>query len=294
MLARWRGNPMSSDLTLVVMAAGASRRYGRLKQTAPVGPNEHALIEYGLYDALRAGFSRFVFVIRRGIEQEFHAAVGSHVADVAEVSYVFQEVPQHREKPWGTGHAILSAAEALPGRFGVINADDFYGRRSFEILADALDGADSVLVGFRLDHTLSEHGTVTRGICRTDEFGRLIDVTETFEVDSSFHPWSGHELVSMNMWGFHRAFIDLLRGEWVDFSTEYEAEPDAEFYLPVAVTNLVASHHLHVQVKETPETWFGLTNPGDERSVATALERLTADRTYPRALWHRSPSPESR
>lgn len=295
---------MSRELTLVVMAAGSSSRYGRLKQTVRVGPNEQTLIEYGLFDALRAGFSHFVFVVRRAIQSEFHEAVGSRLAAHAHVSYVLQDMPSDnvvaREKPWGTGHAILVAAEALSGSFGVINADDFYGYESFTILGQALqDDLASTVVGFTLDHTLSDHGPVTRGICRTDTSGRLVDITETFKIerrgvrirswadehDSSPRDLTGNELVSMNMWGLQRATVDEFRSEWQAFYAEHSRSPTAEFYLPAAVTNMIRCRGVGVDVKATPETWFGLTNPGDERVVERALNQLTEDGTYPRSLW---------
>jgi dTDP-glucose pyrophosphorylase len=286
------------------MAAGASRRYGRLKQTEPVGPNGEAIVDFGVFDAVREGFNKIVFVVRSDILGDFRATVGRRVEQAAEVTYVLQDEEsaldcRPRVKPWGTGHAILSAGPHLEGPFGVINADDFYGARSYGLLHDYLVGprADAVMIAFALDHTLSTNGTVTRGICRTDAAGRLLAVDETFKIGTldgvvqtldegePGERFSGSELVSMNMWGFQSTFLDLLADEWAEFYRASSASDSAEFFIPDAISRLMSAGRLEVDVLRTPESWVGLTHPGDEKMAADALHRLTAAEVYPRPLW---------
>ncbi len=296
--------------TLVVMAAGIGSRYGGLKQIDPVGPGGEIVIDYSIYDAIRAGFGRVVFIIRRDIEAPFRAIADAHFAGRIEVEYAFQELndlppgfsaPPDRKKPWGTGHAILCARAEVQGPFGVINADDFYGRRSFEALADFLRGAnpnttDYALVGFTLRNTLSEHGSVARGVCEVDATGRLTSIVERLKIEKdgasaryeeggAWHPLTGDEPVSMNMWGFTPRLFESLDAGFRAFLPSALANPKAEFLVPTHVGDEVAAGRARVRVLSTPEQWFGVTYPQDKPAVAAGIRALIARGAYPERLW---------
>lgn len=295
-----------SDLTLLVMAAGSSTRYGRLKQTDSLGPSGETILEYSVSDALRAGFDRVVFVIRTGIEGEFRAAVGHRVEREVDTAYVFQDRPAGagldapvRDKPWGTGHAVLAAASELDGPFAVVNADDYYGHRAFTVLAEHLrSGPDAAaLVGFPLRNTLSRHGAVSRGICRFDADRSLQAVDETFHItaegtgakyvdpDGVTRGLTGDEIVSMNMWGLRSTALADFRDRWEEFLSQHGTSPTAEFYLPDAVTDSIALGRMRVRVLETPETWFGVTHIEDRPLVVAGLRDLVAAGVHPERLW---------
>jgi UTP-glucose-1-phosphate uridylyltransferase len=302
---------MSGQATLVVLAAGIGSRYGGIKQMEPVGPSGEFLLEYSIYDAIRAGFANVVCVVNRGIADDFRDVVGRRVARAAHVEYVLQElrsavprgfdVPPARTKPWGTGHAVLVCANAVKGPFGVINADDFYGRQSYEKLAAFLrtnTGADAhALVGFPLRATLSDHGSVSRGVCDLDAGGRLARVMERTRIerspggavarndDGTVVAMSGDETVSMNMWGFSPSIFDALRDGFTDFLGTYGGDPKAEFYLPVMVDRLVNSGRATVDVLRAEEEWFGMTHADDKARVATAILRQVKEGRYPLKLW---------
>ncbi len=297
---------------LVVMAAGVGSRFGGLKQLEPVGPHGEALLDYSVFDALRAGAQRVVVVLRRELEAEFHARLGRRWASQVEVAYAFQEltdvppgatVSAGRSKPWGTGHAVLAARRAVGCPFVVINADDFYGAEGFALLAafftDAPPGAHGryALVAYRLGRTLSEHGAVSRGVCRLDDTGRLAGIDEREGVvrraDGSL--WSEDpkdplqlspdDLVSMNLWGFGADVFGHLEQRFAGFLRERGGEPGAEFYLPAAITALIADKLCTVQVLPTAAPWFGLTHREDVTAVRRHLHDLLTQGAYPPRLW---------
>lgn len=285
------------DLTLMVLAAGRSTRYGRLKQTDPVGPSGETIVDYSVFDALRAGFTRVVFVLRTDIEAEFRDTVGRRIEAQVDVRYAFQDQagPQ-RAKPWGTVHAVLAAEDVVGGSFGVVNADDFYGPGSYRVLAAHLgsDRPSAALVGFALRNTLSESGGVTRGICRfspTDH--ALVTVDETFDIvgdgaggaTGSRGPLSGDEVVSMNMWGFRRSAFEPLRGRWEAFLAAHGDSDTAELTIPEAVTDMIGRGEQDVTVLRTDDRWFGVTHPDDRPLVVARLQELVDRGDYPAALW---------
>ncbi|MGV3639115.1 MAG: NTP transferase domain-containing protein [Adhaeribacter sp.] len=297
---------------LVVLAAGMATRYGRLKQLDPFGPQGETILEYALYDAIRAGFGKVVFVVRQSIEKEFREALADKLAGRIEVAYVCQEldslpagfsVPEGRVKPWGTGHAVWVAGAAIDGPFAVINGDDFYGATSFQIIADFLRGnsaGEYGLVGFQLDKTLSEHGAVSRGICAIDEQGYLLSVTEQTHIEqtaagivacSAGQPdkfFRGDEQVSLNLFGFPASVLPHFREYFEAFLRERAAEPGAEFFLPAVVDGLIRSGKARVKVLPTGETWFGVTYPADKPVAEQRLRGLIARGAYPENLWNQN------
>jgi len=289
------------SLTLVVLAAGMGSRYGGLKQIDPVGPGGETVLDYAVFDALRAGFTRVVFVIRRDFEELFRDTIGARYAGRATVDYVFQSlealppgftVPAGREKPWGTGHAVWCAREAISGDFAVINADDFYGADSFQRLAQFLArarGGAFAMVGFRLANTLSEHGTVARGICTSDESGTLRTVVERTGIDpKDVGPglaFSGEEIVSLNCWGFTPALFAGLDRQFREFLRTRAHEPKAEFYLPAAVSAMIERGEATVRVLPTESSWFGVTYREDKPRVEASIAALVQAGRYPAKLW---------
>lgn len=304
-----------SECTIVILAAGIGSRYGGLKQADPVGPHGQLIIHYSVYDALRAGFSKVVFVIRHEIEEVFRDRVGRAVERQIDVSYVFQEVqnlpdgfsvPAGRKKPWGTGHAVLCCKDAAPGNFAVINADDFYGATSYATLArflssaqDTAEGYHYAMMGYVLSNTLSEHGAVARGICQVGPAGYLESVRERRHIiqtadgpqfkdeSGSFHPLPPDCLVSMNMWGFTPSFFGELETRFQGFlARDAVVEPlTSEFLLPDVVNSLVEQEKACVKVLPTAEKWFGVTYQGDRPMVRAAIEGLVASGQYPASLW---------
>jgi UTP-glucose-1-phosphate uridylyltransferase len=290
-------------LTLVVLAAGMGSRYGGLKQIDPVGPSGETVLDYAVFDALRAGFTRVVFVIRRDFEALFREKIGVRYADRAKVAYVFQAMdalpsgfaaPAGREKPWGTGHAVWCAREAIQENFAVINADDFYGADSFGRLARFLQQkrtseTEFAMVGFRLANTLSEHGTVARGVTSADAGGALREIVEqTGIAPTDVGPekkYSGEEIVSMNCWGFTPALFTGLDVQFRAFLTTRASEPKAEFYLPAAVSGMIARGEASVRVLPTDSTWFGVTYREDKPRVEAAIGALVESGRYPARLW---------
>jgi hypothetical protein len=297
--------------TLLVLAAGMGSRYGGLKQIEPVGPNGETIIDFSVFDALRAGFGRLVFVIRHDIEKPFKELVGSRFEKKIPVEYAFQEldqlppghsVPPGRAKPWGTGHAILAAAGLIREPFAVINADDFYGPNSFRILADHLRSGtnDHAMIGYILRNTLSDFGTVSRGICETDAGGFLKSVTELTKIErrggasvpasriycaNSISPLTGNEIVSLNLWGFTPGFFGHLREQFGTFLKQHGNEPTSEFYLPAAVNSLIASGAERCRVLKTPDSWLGVTYREDRPAVTAGIGKLIEQGIYPQPLW---------
>lgn len=296
----------NSGLTLVVLAAGMGSRYGGLKQLAAVNPDGNAILDYSVFDALRAGFERIVFVIRHDIEADFRRAVSARFESHADVAYAFQSLdalppgfspPPGRTKPWGTLQATLIGAEHVIGPFAVINADDFYGAFSFRTLAQHLrTSTDSAMVGFPLRNTLSPFGPVSRGLCRVSPDGLLLSTTELTHIvgsgdgalnveGSTESPLEGNEIVSMNMWGFTPALIEPLRRSFHEFLAQHAHEPKTEAYLPMAVNELVARDHLRVRVLRTTDAWAGVTYPEDLPHVVAHIRALTRQGDYPESLW---------
>lgn len=294
-------------LTLVVLAAGMGSRYGGLKQIDPVGPGGETLLDYAVFDALRAGFTRVVFVIRRDFEALFREKIGARYAGRATVDYVFQSLdmlpptfssPPGREKPWGTGHAVWCARDAIAENFAVINADDFYGAESFLKLAKFL-GRDSAshetpefaMVGFRLDKTLSEHGGVSRGVASVggdddDELRSIVEQTAIAATDvGEGRTYSGDEIVSVNCWGFTPAVFAGLDSQFRSFLTEEAAGPKSEFYLPAGISAMINVDQAKVRVLSTDSTWFGITYREDKPRVQAAIAELVQAGEYPEPLW---------
>lgn len=290
---------------LLVLAAGLGSRYGGLKQLDPVGPSGETLLDYSVFDALRAGFGRVVFVVRRDFEEAFRAKVASRYDGKAAVELVFQSLdelpaghapPPGRTKPWGTTHAVWCARGRIDEPFAAINADDFYGAEAFRRLAAFLGGPEAAasppafaLVGYRLADTLSEHGSVTRGICRVVPGGWLRSIEETGGLGPATvgpgRARSGDEIVSMNCWGFTPALFPLLDAEWRAFLAERGADPAAECYLPTAVSRLVDRGLARVKVLPASGSWFGLTHRADLPRAAEAVAALVRHGDYPRRLF---------
>jgi hypothetical protein len=295
--------------TLLVLAAGMGSRFGGLKQLEPVGPAGEVLLDYSVYDALRAGFDRLVFVIRRDFEEEFREKIGSRYESRVPVEYAFQdladlpgglEVPEGRTKPWGTGHAIWSARTEIDGAFLTVNADDFYGPGAYMTMSQFLQTAESdeaALVAYRLDRTLSENGSVARGVCQAGADGFLTSVEECTEIrrtglgmegigsDGSPRQFSGRERVSMNFWGFGPGIFGALEdlfGRFLDAGGLQN--PKSEFYIPTAVTDLVKEARLKVAFHQTEESWFGVTYRDDRDAVAKELESRVREGLYPASL----------
>lgn len=298
--------------TLVIMAAGMGSRFGGIKQLEPVGPSGEIIMDYSVHDAVEAGFSKVVFIIRRDIEKDFKEVIGNHISEKVETEYVFQdindlpagfEVPEERQKPWGTGHAVLAIKNVVDGPFAVINADDYYGKEAFVKVNEYLQNPEACdkkynfcMAGFRLGNTLSENGTVTRGICEVDENNVLIDVNETFEIkqdgDVCTAERDGKQLTisldqpaSMNMWGFTADFIDELEKRFVTFLEGIKGnEMKAEYLLPTIVDDLIKEGSARVKVLDTKDKWFGVTYQEDKFIVKESIQKLVDAGVYPAKL----------
>jgi len=295
--------------TLLVLAAGIGSRYGGLKQIAPVGPQGEIIIDYSIFDAIRAGFDKVVFVIRRDIEADFKQAVGRRFEGVIAVDYAFQErddlpagyaVPADRTKPWGTAHAILAARHCIDEPFAVINADDFYGAEGYRLLHGFLAGSaignppDWALVGFVLRNTLSDHGSVARGVCRCADDGMLETVTERLAIERDGTAaidqptgtrFSGDERVSMNMWGFTPDVFDILSKGFATFLAAGIGNPKAEYQIPVVVDGEIRAGRRRVKVLTTSDTWCGVTYTADKPQVTAHIAALVRSGRYPSPLW---------
>jgi len=285
-------------------------RYGGLKQMDPVGPGGATIIDYSVYDALRAGFDQLVFIIRHDIEEAFKQTIGRRFEPHIAVGYAFQELdalpagvvlPPQRQKPWGTGHAILMAADVVREPFAVINADDFYGAHSFQLLSDHLrpNNPDYAMAGFVLRNTLSEFGAVARGVCQLATDGYLESVTELTGIEKDgaaarhadaagvFQSLTGEELVSMNMWGFQPTLFGPLREQFVTFLESQGQEEKSEFYIPTVVNTLVQTRANRVRVLPTRASWFGVTYREDRPFVTQGIQGLIDSGDYPERLWQR-------
>ena len=298
--------------TLVIMAAGMGSRFGGCKQITPVDEHGHVIMDYSIFDALRAGFGRVVCVIKPEMEADFRAVIGDRIAQHIPVDYAYQtidripegfSVPEGRVKPWGTGHAVLCAAEKIPGDFAAINADDFYGATAFRAAADFLTGDHPenlhAMVGYRIENTLTENGYVSRGVCETDAEGMLASITERLRIepreggaayieegeDEVFIPAGTR--VSMNMWAFSHSVLDEMKRLFAEFLRTRAAENPlkAEFYLPGVPDSLIHEGKARVRMLETGERWYGVTYRDDLEKVQSALRKLRETGVYPAALW---------
>lgn len=296
--------------TLLVLAAGLGTRYGGLKQIDAIDPHGQTIIDYSIYDGLRAGFGKVVFVIRHCFEEEFKEKVSRNFERFVEAAYAYQELdaglgdfplPPDREKPWGTGHAILVARDAVPGPFAMVNADDFYGRTSLQKMVAFLTGAagpnDYAMVGYVLKNTLSDYGTVARGVTECDGQMFLKRVIERKKVektatgaryldaDGTPHVLTGEELVSMNLWGFQPSLFGFLEQHFAQFLAEHGQEKDSELYIPFVVDELVTSGQATVKVLPTDDPWFGVTYRADKSLAGASIRQLIDAGVYPERLW---------
>ncbi|MCB0807062.1 MAG: nucleotidyltransferase [Bacteroidales bacterium] len=299
--------------TLLILAAGMGSRYGGLKQVDPVGPNGESIIDYSIYDAIRAGFHKVVFVIRESFADAFRESFESKLAGKIKTEYVFQEldsfVPSdinlsdERTKPWGTGHAVLVAKDVINDPFVVINADDFYGPNSYRLLYNYLNAEKQnpernySMVGYELDQTLSEHGYVSRGVCESNENGYLKTVVERTHIEKVNNriiskvavdkevELSGKEVVSMNVWGFMPSFFDHLQHYFSTFIRQNAGNPKAEFYIPYVVNELIANGTIDLKVLKSQDKWFGVTYKEDKPDAVENIRKLIDKGVYPEKLW---------
>ena len=272
-----------ANATLVVMAAGMGSRFGGVKQLEPVGAHGEVLLDYSVYDAIRAGFDKVVFIIKKEIEEDFKKLAGDCIARHVEVSYVFQEKPDHRKKPYGTGEAILCTAEVVDTPFAVINADDFYGADAFRQIYQGLMRKDEYcMVGYRLANTLSENGSVSRGICDVKD-GFMVDLTENTAItkDTDLDP---DTVVSMNMWGLQPDIFPELKAQFAEFLATADITKD-EFYIPKVVGRMAKEGKKQVRVYRTSSVWYGMTYREDKEKVTEAIAKMTAAGEYPEELW---------
>lgn len=300
---------------LVVMAAGLGSRYGGLKQLDPVGPHGELIIDYAIYDAHRAGFETVIFVIKEEHEEQFRTAIGDRIANTMEVKYAFQKaddlpegyhVPEGRAKPWGTSQAVLAARHLIDGPFAVLNADDYYGPQAFQEIFDYLsttpDTADCyeyAMVGYQLINTVTQHGSVARGVCEIDRRGYLKEVNERTRIelfgDSVAYTEDGtswkrlyeYGLVSMNLWGFTKSYLDEAWARFPAFldTTLAENPLKGEYYLPTVVGQLLDEKKARVKVLTSKQRWYGVTYQEDKPQVVAALEQMHQDGLYPEHLW---------
>ncbi len=290
---------MSFKATLVVMAAGMGSRFGGLKQMEPVGPKGEAMLDFSAYDAKEAGFDRVVFVIKHEIEKEFKEIVGERISKILPVSYVFQELddlpegftcPDERSKPWGTGQAILACRDEVKEPFAVINADDYYGKSAFKKIYDQLkkDSEHYCMVGFRLANTLTENGTVSRGVCtvengmlaKVEERTKIADCKYTEDDGATWIDLAQDTVVSMNLWGFTPDIFEYLEHDFIEFLNEKLTVPKSEFYLPAVVSRLIDDGTKKVCVLVAEDKWYGVTYKEDKQAVVDALAKLIADGQY--------------
>lgn len=297
--------------TLFILAAGMGSRYGGLKQLDGLGPSGETIMDYSVYDALRAGFGKIVFVIRHDFEQEFRDKIISKYENHVPVEVVFQDLDnlpegfkpvEGRTKPWGTGHAVLMGKDVIKEPFAVINADDYYGADSFQVLADFLRGIEGKknqygMVGFKIENTISENGGVSRGHCRVDENGYLTGVTECHGIErkdgkliqvnaqGETVPFPEGASVSMNMWGFTPDYFKHSEKAFVEFLKEHGSELKSEFYIPTVVNDLIADGTITLKVEPTHSKWFGVTFAADRDATVAQFKKLTDEGVYPTPLF---------
>ena len=279
---------MNKDTTLVVMAAGMGSRFGGLKQIEPIGPNGEVILDFSVYDAVKAGFNKVVFVIRRDIEADFREITKKRIEKMVDCDFVFQDMeqlpqgfiaPEDRTKPWGTGHAIYCTRNVVKTPFAIINADDYYGQKSFKIINEYLEQTGEMcMVGFNLGNTLTENGTVARGVCEVEN-GFLKAITEHTAIDKN----SGIPLdtiVSMNMWGLRPDVFEALEKDFVKFLGNMQNPLKDEFFIPFVVDNMIKNSNAQVKVLETDEKWYGVTYKEDKEMVVEAMKKLIAGGCY--------------
>lgn len=296
--------------TLLILAAGMASRYGSLKQIQQFGPSGETIIDYSIYDAIRAGFGKIVFIIRKEFEAEFREIFEPKLKGRVQTDYVYQEmdafldgypVPADRTKPWGTAHAVMCAKNAINEPFAVINADDFYGRDSFEKMAKFLENSCKPdvysVVGYQLSKTISEHGSVSRGVCAADSNGNLAEINERTKVykdgdrivyenaDGSKHELAPDTPVSMNFWGFHQNVFDISKELFREFLEKDGDKPKSEFFIPIVVDNFIQKKLGVVNVLPTAAQWFGVTYKEDAPGVQASLSALVESGEYPNNLW---------
>ena len=296
--------------TLFILAAGMGSRYGGLKQMDGLGPNGEAILDYSVYDALRAGFGKIVFVIRKDFEDDFRRVVLSKYEGKVQCEICFQSVDKvpagctyntERTKPWGTNHAVLMGKDLIHEPFAVINADDFYGKESFQVLADFLCSVEGkkgeyCMVGYRVCNTLSENGSVSRGVCTTDANGHLTDVVERTKIEDKNGtivftendvdtPLDPHTPVSMNMWGFTPEYFEYSEKAFKDFLAAHGQELKSEFYIPTLVNDLILAGKATCKVLDTPSKWFGVTYAEDRQQVVMKINQLIKEGVYPSKLF---------
>ena len=301
---------------LVVMAAGMGSRYGGLKQIDPVDREGHIIMDFSIFDAVRAGFEKVVFIIKRENEEVFKEAIGNRLSKKIQVAYAFQElanlpegytVPEGRVKPWGTGHAVLSCIDEIDGPFAVINADDYYGSHAFKMAYDFLTSTQEedgkyhyMMVGYKLENTLTENGHVARGVCVTDENGHLVKINERTHIEKheggiaytedDGKTWTmlpEGSIVSMNMWGFSDSILKELKERFVPFLDEtLEKNPlKGEYFLPFVVDELLQEKKADVKVLKSEDKWYGVTYKEDKPMVMSAIQKLKDQGLYPQNLW---------
>lgn len=304
------------DTTLVIMAAGIGSRFGGgIKQLAAVGPNGEIIMDYSIHDALEAGFNKIVFIIRKDLEKDFREIIGNRIEKIAHVEYAFQEVdslpegytvPEGRKKPWGTGQAVLTVKDLVHEPFLVINADDYYGREGFFKIHDYMvnemdvdgDPYEMCMAGFILENTLSDNGTVARGVCEVNEDGTLKAVTETYDIERKGNGVFGNDIngnpvlvqadqyVSMNMWGLSPKFLDALEAGFTKFLDGMgDNGVKAEYLLPAVIDSEIKSGHAAVRVLETKDKWFGVTYKEDKEIVVNSIRSLIAAGVYKEKLY---------
>ncbi len=296
--------------TLLILAAGMGSRFGGLKQVEPVGPSGETILEYSIFDAIRAGFGKVVFVIRESFAEDFKARFESKLQGKIEIEYVFQELdklpegfelPEGREKPWGTGHAVLMAKDVIKEPFAAINADDFYGAEAYQVISGFLSGSVQpntfAMIGYQLDKTLSEFGSVSRGISTTDDNNKLTKIKETHKIrqegphilceseNGEIVELTGKETVSMNFWGFHPSIFTNIESQFVDFLKQSINQPKSEFYIPFVVFEMITRGQIEVEVLKADSPWFGVTYKDDKPFVIDQLRELTNRGVYPEKLW---------
>ena len=301
-----------NNRTLLVLAAGMGSRYGGLKQIDKLGQGGETIIDYSIYDAVNAGFNKIIFVIRKSIEEDFKTVIINKFKGKIAVDYVLQEldclpagfcVPKEREKPWGTAHAILMAKNKIDDFFTVINGDDFYGKNAFAVMANYLntlslnDTKACSMVAYRLDNTLSENGTVSRGVCTVDENFYLKKVVEftklkqdngkiiNCENEHSITELPPNTPVSMNFWGFHPIIFEHIERLFADFLQENAQNPKSEFYIPFVVDELIRQQKINVKVLQTDAQWYGITYREDRQQVIDKFKEMVDNKIYPPVLW---------
>ena len=295
--------------TLLILAAGMASRYGSMKQTEGFGPSGETIMDYSIYDAIRAGFGKVVFIIRKDFATNFRANFDKKLTGKIEIEYVYQEmdsyvnqadIPEGRTKPWGTGHAVLCASDVVKEPFAVINADDYYGADAFKKAAEFLNTTCSpdcfAIIGYQLNKTLSEHGTVSRGVCDVDENNNLVSINErtkiyaennqvVYEENDEKHAVPGNSSVSMNFWCFHPSVFIQAENLFMEFVPNNRDNIKAEFFIPIIADEFIKSGGNNIKVIPTSSQWFGVTYKEDAAAVKNSIDKLIADKVYPDSLW---------